>query len=52
MITLFEKLAIGARFEFRGRRYVKLGPDLGRDEERMGNRFHGGTEVVAEEVES
>ena len=43
----FCDLAVGAAFEFRGRRYVKMNGDIGRDEERGGNVFHANTEVVA-----
>ena len=44
----FCELAVGARFEFRGRRYEKMSADIGRDEERGGNAFHAGTEVVVD----
>ncbi len=44
----FCELVVGARFEFRGRRYEKMNAEVGRDEERGGNVFHGNTEVVAE----
>ena len=46
MITRFDAIPIGARFEFRGRRYEKLAFTLAGDEERCGNHFHGATEVV------
>jgi len=39
---------MGARFCFRARRYEKVAPGIGRDEERGGNVFHAGTEVSAE----
>jgi hypothetical protein len=44
----FCELAVGARFEFRGRRYEKVSAEVGRDEERGGNMFHPGTEVVSD----
>ena len=44
----FEELHVGTRFEFRGRRYEKMNAEIGRDEERGGNVFHGSTEVEAE----
>jgi hypothetical protein len=48
MITQFCKLPIGARFEFRGRRYEKLAASFAGDEERCGNMFQAGTEVCWE----
>lgn len=45
MILTFCQLPVGARFEFRGRRYEKLALSLARDEERYGNVFHDHTEV-------
>ncbi len=45
MRTTFYQLPIGARFEFRGRRYEKLGLSLARDEERCGNIFQDEAEV-------
>ena len=44
----FKELPIGARFEFRGRRYEKVALSMACDEERMGNIFHDDTEVVSE----
>ena len=44
----FGELAIGTRFCFRARRYEKVAPEIGRDEERGGNVFHAHTEVMAE----
>ncbi len=44
----FCELVVGARFEFRGRRYEKMNAEIGHDEERGGNVFHGNTEVIAE----
>jgi len=35
----FHQLPLGARFEFRGRRYEKLALSMARDEERCGNIF-------------
>ncbi len=40
---------VGARFEFRGRRYEKMNAEVGRDEERGGNVFHASTEVESVE---
>lgn len=48
MITRFYRLPLGARFEFRGRRYEKLALSLAADEERCGNIFRDETEVVAD----
>src|SRR5436309_95266 len=42
----FCDLPVGARFEFRGRRYEKVSAQFGRDEERNGNLFHPRTEVM------
>ncbi len=44
----FGELPVGARFEFRGRRYEKISDEIGRDEERGGNVFQPGTEVVCD----
>ena len=41
----FQQLPLGARFEFRGRRYEKLALSMARDEERCGNIFRDETEV-------
>ncbi len=46
MIAQFHQLPIGARFEFRGRRYEKLALSLAGDEDRCGNVFHAATEVL------
>lgn len=46
MLTAFSQLPVGARFEFRGRRYEKLALSLARDEERCGNIFQDHTEVL------
>ena len=46
MITTFFQLPVGARFEFRGRRYEKLALSMARDEERCGNIFQYETEVA------
>ncbi len=48
MLTKFCELPIGARFEFRGRRYEKLAVSLAGDEDRCGNVFLDDTEVLAE----
>ena len=45
MIAQFRELPIGARFNFRARRYEKIALDRGMDEERCGNLFHASTEV-------
>ena len=50
METTFKQVPIGARFEFRGRRYVKMNSEIGRDEDRGGNVFHRETEVSVEAV--
>jgi hypothetical protein len=44
----FYQLAIGAEFEFRGRRYRKLAMSMAEDELRCGNVFQAGYEVVSE----
>ena len=44
----FLEIPIGGRFEFRGRRYEKVGGGFASDEERMGNCFQADTEVVME----
>ncbi len=44
----FADLPIGTRFCFRARRYEKVAPEIGRDEERGGNVFHARTEVLVE----
>jgi hypothetical protein len=41
----FRDLPVGARFEFRGRRYEKLALSMARDEDRLGNVFHADAEV-------
>jgi hypothetical protein len=46
----FCELAVGARFEFRGRRYEKMNAEVGRDEERAGNVFWPETEVLEERL--
>ena len=46
MRTTFWQLPIGARFEFRGRRYEKLALSMARDEERCGNIFQDEAEVL------
>jgi hypothetical protein len=48
MSIKFCQLPLGAKFEFKGRRYEKLALSLARDEERFGNVFHAETEVSAE----
>jgi hypothetical protein len=45
METTFYQIPIGARFEFRGRRYEKLALSMARDEERCGNIFQDEAEV-------
>jgi hypothetical protein len=42
----FYLLAPGARFEFRGRQFVKIGITMARDSERVGTIFQGGAEVT------
>ena len=44
----FYELAIGARFEFRGRRFVKEAMSMAQDEERMGTIFLGETDVISD----
>lgn len=44
----FHRLPVGAKFEFRGRRYQKLALSMAGDEDRFGNIFHAETEVVPE----
>jgi hypothetical protein len=47
--STFCQIPVGGRFEFRGRRYEKMNSEVGRDEDRGGNFFHAGTEVVQTE---
>jgi len=47
-LTQFSALPVGARFEFRGRRYEKLALSLARDEDCCGNVFQDQTEVWAD----
>ena len=44
----FYELAIGAVFEFRGRRYTKIAMSMTEDENRTGTIFMGGAEVAVE----
>ena len=46
VMIAFGQVPIGARFEFRGKRYEKVSEEFGRDEERNGNLFHRRTEVI------
>jgi hypothetical protein len=46
MRTTFYRLPLGARFEFRGKRYEKLALSMARDEERCGNIFQDEAEVL------
>jgi hypothetical protein len=46
MKTTFYELPVGARFEFRGRRYEKVALSMAGDEERCGSVFHDNAEVV------
>ena len=46
MKTTFYQLPLGARFEFRGKRYEKLALSMARDEERCGNIFQDEAEVL------
>lgn len=48
MTMFFRQLGVGARFEFRGRRYEKIALSMAQDEERLGNVFHDQTEVCVE----
>ena len=50
MITNFCDVAVGSRFEFRGKRYEKMNAQFGRDEDRAGNLFHPRTEIVPLQV--
>ncbi len=45
MTTHFCELPIGARFAFRGRRYIKLALSMACDEDRWANVFNDGVEV-------
>ena len=45
MKTTFYQLPIGAKFEFRGRRFEKKALSLASDEDRVGNVFQYETEV-------
>jgi hypothetical protein len=42
----FYQLAFGARFDFRGRQFTKVGMSMAQDEKREGKMFWGGTEVT------
>jgi hypothetical protein len=42
----FYQLAIGARFEFRGREYVKKAMSMTQDSDGIGNIFQAGAEVT------
>jgi hypothetical protein len=42
----FYQLARGARFEFRGKRYLKTAMSLAQDADRIGNVFQAETEVT------
>ena len=44
----FYELAVGARFFFWGRRYVKLAMSMAEDEDRVGHIFQAETEVTAD----
>jgi hypothetical protein len=44
-IAQFWELPVGARFNFRARRYEKIALSMARDEDRCGNVFHDTTEV-------
>ena len=48
MRTTFYQLPIGARFEFRGRRYRKEALAMACDEDRCGNIFQEEAEVIWE----
>ena len=48
MKMTFNEVPLGARFEFRGRRYEKVALSMARDEDRFGNVFQDYTEVVAD----
>ena len=49
MTAQFSQLPIGAHFEFRARRYVKLGLSVAGGEDRIGHAFLGYTEVLPAE---
>ncbi len=42
----FQEVPIGQFFEFRSRRYQRLGPRICRDEDGNGAMFHAQTEVL------
>jgi len=42
----FYQLGIGARFDFRGREFTKVGMSMAQDWNRDSNVFWGGTEVT------
>jgi hypothetical protein len=44
----FYELAVGARFFFRGRGYVKLAMSMAEDEDRVGHIFQAETELTAD----
>jgi len=46
MTVKFQKLPVGALFEFRGRRYRKVALSMAHDEDRCGNIFQDQTDVV------
>lgn len=48
MTVKFNQIPVGARFEFRGRRYQKVALSMAHDEDRYGNVFLDYTEVIPE----
>lgn len=46
MLTTFHELPLGARFQFRGRRYQKEAPSVASDENRCGCIFMDDAEVL------
>jgi len=52
LTTPFHQVSIGQRFEFRGRRYLKLALTLAGDENHYANRFLAQTEVLPHPIVS
>ncbi len=49
MTARFDQLPVGARFEFRGRRYHKIGLTIAGGEDRIGHVFLDQTEVLPDD---
>jgi hypothetical protein len=49
VVVLFCEVPVGAGFEFRGTRYVKIAPSMAEDERRWGNIFLDVMRVTVDE---